>query len=357
MKKIFTIVFIGLFLSACTTTEDKTSSYVGPGSEYSITFNESATTFELKESTTSLVVNGSYTTLASGFKKLTISTVSGGGSAAPKVGDAAYGIDIPGVVFLLKPLGSSENVISMVSSGTCPVADFSMNWIITGIDRDEKFSDNCSDATAKGTDSIGTFSYTSSTEKGLLPKMFDICGDAIATDVDLGKITCSSGIGSPASDSTAKMYLTSNGGSIVKFSEDNQIIVALPVDKISDIGDMKGDYIGLVMVDGASSRQVYPVKSTAGSTGVFSFDEINPETGAVITTNQVNGDSTMTTINSPTDGFTTGTYKLDGTATNLKVTCMSNQNIYSTGKNFIFCIGQDPFDVDNMINVLLISKG
>ncbi len=351
------MIALALLVSACATSEDKTSSYIGPGSEYSITFNESANTFELKESTSSLEVNGSYETLSTGFKLLTISTVSGGGSSAPSVGDKAYGVDIPGVVFLLKPLGSSENVISMVSSGTCPTADFSMNWIITGIDRDDNFTNNCSDATQKGTDSIGTFSYTSSTEKGLLPKMFDICGDSITTNIDLGTISCSSGKGKPSSDSNATMYLTSNGGSIVKFSDDNQIIVALPVDKVSSIADMAGDYIGLVMVDGTSSRKVYPVKSTAGTTGVFSFDEINPDTGDVITTNQVNGDTTITTINSPTDGFSSGTYELDGTATNLKVTCMSNQNIYSTGKNFIFCIGQDPSDVDNMINVLLISKG
>tara|TARA_A100001015_G_C15014860_1_gene724977 strand:- start:796 stop:1866 length:1071 start_codon:yes stop_codon:yes gene_type:complete len=356
MKKIFCLFILALYFSGCTTTEDKTSSYVGPGSEYSITFNESASTFELKESTSSLEVNGSYETLSTGFKMLTISTVSGGGSSPPSVGDKAYGVDIPGVVFLLKPLGSTESVISMVSSGSCPTADFGMNWIITGIDRDQKLSNTCGSGDP-GTDSIGTFSYVNSTEKGTLPKMFDICGDSITTNVDLGTISCSAGKGKPSSDSTATMYLTSNGGSIVKFSDDNQIIVALPVDKVSSIADMKGDYIGMVMVDGATSRKVYTVKSTAGTDGVFSFDEIDPTTGTVITTNQVNGKSTMTTINSPADGFTSGTFELTGIVSDKKVTCMTNQNIYSTGKNFIFCIGQDPFDDENMINVLLISKG
>ena len=100
MKKIFYMIALALLVSACATSEDKTSSYIGPGSEYSITFNESANTFELKESTSSLEVNGSYETLSTGFKLLTISTVSGGGSSAPSVGDKAYGVDIPGVVFL-----------------------------------------------------------------------------------------------------------------------------------------------------------------------------------------------------------------------------------------------------------------
>tara|TARA_A100001015_G_C14884791_1_gene669918 strand:- start:720 stop:1121 length:402 start_codon:yes stop_codon:yes gene_type:complete len=133
--------------------------------------------------------------------------------------------------------------------------------------------------------------------------------------------------------------------------------MALPVDTITSKADMADEYIGLVMVNGSSTSNVFTVKSTADTSGVFSFDEIDPETGDDITENNVNGDTTIITINSPANGFSTGTFKLDANpSTTLRVSCMSNQNINGTGKNFIFCIGQDPYDVENMINVLLISK-
>lgn len=361
MKKLMYLLLICGMLFSCSEKEDKTSSYIGPGSEYSIEFNETAGTFDLTESTASLTVSGSYTTLSSGFKKLTVGAVSGGSGSGPSVGDEAYGVDIPGVVFLLKPMEEDSEIIAMVSKGSCPTADFNMNWIITSIDRDQKLSNDCSDATEKGTDSLGTFSYTSSTETGALPKLFDVCGDTVATDQSLGKITCSAGIGTPETEGTAKMYLTANGGSIVKITDDNQVIVALPVNTVVE-ADIAGEYIGLVMVNGAGAggtSSVYPVKSTAGSDGVFSFDEINPSTGEVITTNSVNGDATMVEHNVPDTGFSKGTFTLDSPPpgfTAKKTICMSNQNISGTGKNFIFCVGQDPFDEENMINVLLISK-
>mgnify|MGYP001204590765 CR=1 FL=1 len=350
-----------LLLSGCSSSEDSTTSYIGAGSEYSITFNESAGTFDLAESTSSLSVSGTYTVLASGFKKLTVGSVSGGGTSAPSVGDSAYGIDIPGVVFLLKPLEDDSEIIAMVSKGSCPVGDFNMNWIITSIDRDDNFTDNCSadlsDPNVVGTDGLGTFSYTHSTGAGQLPTLYDICGKDVNTNFSLGTITCSSGIGSPSADTNAKMYLTANGGAVVKMTQDNQIIMALPVDTITSKADMADEYIGLVMVNGSSTSNVFTVKSTADTSGVFSFDEIDPETGDDITENNVNGDTTIITINSPANGFSTGTFKLDANpSTTLRVSCMSNQNINGTGKNFIFCIGQDPYDVENMINVLLISK-
>ncbi len=359
MKKFIYLLLVCGMLLSCSEKEDKTSSYIGPGSEYSITFNESANTFELTESTSSLTVNGSYTTLSTGFKKLTVGSVSGGGGSGPSVNDQAYGVDIPGVVFLLKPIEDNAEIISMVSKGSCPTEDFNMNWIITGIDRDQKLTNDCEDPTGDGIDSHGTFSYVSSTTIGTLPKKFDICGVTVDTDYSLGEISCSAGIGAPeAGDS--KMYLTANGGAIVKVPDNNQIIVALPVSTPTSFSDLDGDYIGLVMTNGEDTSDVFTVKSTASSegvSGVFSFDEINPDTGDVITANDVNGDTTMTELNTPADGFSRGTFDLDAGVSGKKVTCMSNQDIAGTGKNFIFCIGQDPFAEDNMFNVLLISKG
>ena len=152
------------------------------------------------------------------------------------------------------------------------------------------------------------------------------------------------------------MYLTANGGSIVKITDDNQIIVALPVNKLDSASDLNGDYVGLVMVSGdGDGSNVFNVQGTV-SDGTMAFDEINPDDGSIITDNNVNGDTSITTINSPADGFSTGTYSLDSGISGKKITCMSNQDIASSGKHFMFCIGQDPFNEENMFNVLLLSK-
>ena len=71
--------------------------YKGPGSEYSISLDTGDSTFTVTESESSMTVNGTYTTLESGFTKLTVESASC--DDAPSVGDQAYGIDVPGYLF------------------------------------------------------------------------------------------------------------------------------------------------------------------------------------------------------------------------------------------------------------------
>ena len=139
-------------------------------------------------------------------------------------------------------------------------------------------------------------------------------------------------------------------------------LLLLPNDTISSLSALDGDYIGLVMSEdddsGSSVTRVFNGQASIAS-GVMEFDEINPETGDVITTNSVNGTLTfpVANINTPNNGFVTGTYDLDsGGVTNKKTSCMFNENINGSGKNFIFCVGQDPTDDDRHFNALFISK-
>ena len=273
MKKILFLLFATIFLTSCSSDDSSsTTSYIGAGSEYSITFDEDSETFDLTESDSSLSVSGSFTTLSTGFKKLTIGSVSGGGSEVPSVGDSGYGIDIPGVLFLLQPLEANTEIIGMVSKGSCPVGDFNMNWIITSIDRDDNFTDNCSadlsDPNVVGTDGLGTFSYTHSTGAGQLPALYDICGKDVNTNFSLGTITCSAGIDRHRLIPMQRWF-NSQWWCCGCKTQDNQIIMALPVDTISSKADMADEYIGLVMVNGSSTSNVYTVKSTADTSGVF----------------------------------------------------------------------------------------
>ena len=373
MKKLLLLMIIAGTLFSCSEKKDTTTSYVGPGSEYSITFNESDGTFDLTESDSSLTIAGSYTTLTSGFKKLTVGSVSGGGDEKPSVGDQAYGVDIPGVVFLLKPLEANSEIVSMVSKGSCPTGDFNMNWIITGIESGTAFKKGCNDGdpSVKGIDALGTFSFTNSTQQGVLPKKFDICGNQFDDAFNLGTITCSAGIATPADESQAKMYLTANGGAIVKVEDDaggaddddDRIIVALPVNTVVK-ASLADEYIGMIMMNNPGGQDsVHLIKASVDTDAVITFSEINPDTNEDITSNFKDASATMTDINQPSTGFSRGTYTVKGsdgaggyvTISNKKVTCMSNQNINGTSKNFIFCVGEEG-SADQMLNVLLVSK-
>ena len=156
------------------------------------------------------------------------------------------------VIYLLKPIGESE-IISMIASGSCPTEDFTANWIITSIDEDSDFKDNCVNGGREGLDGLGTFAYTHSTTSGTLPSMFDICGNSLDTTDDgeeqVIEMSCSDGKATITDeDETIDMYLSQIGGMLVKF-QDDKIIVALPPETIASTDDFIGDYIGLVMVD------------------------------------------------------------------------------------------------------------
>ena len=356
-KIIFYIIICALPLITinCSNSDDGTTySYNGPGSEYSITLDDGDDSFVVTESESGMVVNGTYSTLSSGFTLLTVTSATG--DDAPSAGDQAYGIDVPGYVFLLKPMSEDSDIIPMVAAGDCPTDDFTANWIVTSIDDDANFENSC--PASDGLDGLGTFSYDYSESTASLPNKYDICGTDLG-DYSLDTFSCSAGKATIESDN-AELYLTSSGGMLVKIDpdsetdDDHQIIVALPSDEISDSNDFDGNYIGLILTND-SGASVYPVTGSF-DTDTFSFDEVDPDSGSITSDNGVNGDVTFTATNSPSNGFMSGTFSLDSGGGPYKVKCMASYDIFDSGKNFIFCIGRSPGGGDEMFNALLISK-
>ena len=266
-------------------------------------------TFELTESDSDLAVYGTYESLDSGFTKLTVSSASG--TDAPSSGDEAYGIDVPGYVFLLKPLEANADIIPMIASGDCPSEDFSANWIVTSIEDGQNFEDSCDTTSTNGVDALGTFIYDHSESLGSLPTKYNICGDTLGS-YELGTFTCSSGL---ATIDDADLYLTAIGGILVNINtdedEDSQIIVALPSDAIDSIADFEDDYIGLVLTNDASSSTVFPITASFdSSTNQLRFDEVDPDTNITTSTNDV---SNMLRYQHklPSNGFVSGTFYID----------------------------------------------
>ena len=362
--KLILIIFSTIFFIHCSTDDSNDSgtnyNYFGPGSEWSISMDTGDSTFTVTESTTDLTVNGTFSTLDSGFRLLTVSSATG--PDAPSAGAQAFGIDIPGYIFLLKPLGPDSEIISMVASGTCPVDDLAMNWMITSTDSESTFFTNCG---GSNIDAVGTFTYTHSSTSGILPIKYDVCGDAVgAPNFDVGTITCSGGKASTSTDENISMFMTQSGGMVVNFNEtaedDNRIIVAFPSDELSSLSTLDGEYIGFIVADDDDSESSFIVtmKATVDSiSSTISFDEISATSNSVITDNGANGDFNIQGgVNSPANGFFKGEFALDGDAGPHKIICIANDNIYSTGKDAIFCVGENPNAAVHMFNMVLISK-
>lgn len=313
-------------------------SYNGPGSNWSIDIDGNS--FELEETDNNLEINGTISDLSSGFKKLTVTSASGTG--APSVGDQAYALDVPGTVFLLKPLEANSEIIAMVSSGSCPSSSQSMNWIVTKMDVNADSSDEDQDV-------LGTF--TTDGTNATLPFQYSLTGKTVGTNVSLGSFSCSNG---KATVSDAEMYLTSAGGAIVRTGystpnddDDDGIILAMPSESISS-GDANGDYVGLVF----TSNDTYPVKANVSGATV-TVNQIDPDTGS--NSGSVNDTLNISGFNSPNTGFVTGSLQSDS---NKKVTCNVNTNLNSSGKGIIFCSGMDAVTSgdDALFAVLLIEK-
>jgi len=313
-------------------------SYKGPGSSYTLSF--SGTTFTLSEADDGWTVIGDWVTTATGFKRLTITGIETSGSNVPSVGDTADILDIPGVMAILKPLGSNTQIINMVKSGECPSGTFTGNWIDTN-----KYID----ITSTTRDSWGTFEFLGS-GTGNLPARYAFDGTDLGTN-SLGTLTCTDGV---ASVDGATMYLTQVGGAIVHTGTDtpaddtdDSFIFALDNTAIDDMTDLDGTYDGLVFETSTSGGDnVFPVAVTLDDGTGDGAQVTDITTGA--TTGTV--EFTFTGINNPSNGFIAGT--IGGSTAR----CMGNVNINKSGKNVIFCLAENPGEAGKLYNLLLVSR-
>ncbi|MCB0405925.1 MAG: hypothetical protein KDD51_14175 [Bdellovibrionales bacterium] len=316
------------------------NSYAGPGSDWSAQlFSDNS--FTITESTNSLTVNGTYSRLSSGFIKLTVSSATGTG--APSPGDIAYGLDVPGFVFFLKPL-SGDQVIAMVSSGSCPSGGLDFNWVSTNVES------SVSNIATK--DTYGTFTWDQNSGSTSVSKKYAV--NAPTTDLGsqaLSTLTCSSGVGSTG---TAKMYFTSGGGAIVNTNTSDastaNFIVAMEKEPISAASDLDGNWVGLVFDEGAASDKVKPISASASS-GTFTVSGITPDTGAA--------------SGAFSDTYTLSNLNLDGnngmflfTASGSgKLGCIADITIQeSSSKKVLLCAGQSKTTATKLSNLLLVYK-
>lgn len=316
------------------TTTNTSNSYQGPGSDWDATLDSSDNTFELVESSANWNITGTYEDLTTGFKKLTVGSSTGTG--APTQGSVAYGLDIPGVVFLLKPLEANSEIISMVRAGECPTSTRNLNWVIAKMD-------SGADASSSSQDVFGTFTTDGTTAS--LPTKYALDDSSIGAN-SLGSFSCSGG---EVTVADAKLYLTQTSGAIVRTGlsstseDDDGIIVAMPSESITS-GQLSGNFVGLVF----SQNETYPTSvSISGNT--VEIESINVETG--VADAQIDNTLTFNAFDTPESGFIGGT--LTG---GQEVQCIANTDLANSGKSILFCSGSDPADTTKLFALLVISR-
>ncbi len=84
-------------------------------------------TWTASNNTLGYTYSGTWTTLPSGFLKLTILVTDEPGAMA---GDVAYALEVPDTVLVVKPAGVTSNLIIAARIGTCPgTGTLDLNWV------------------------------------------------------------------------------------------------------------------------------------------------------------------------------------------------------------------------------------
>lgn len=264
-----------------TTVVGTSGNYQGAGSRWEADFT--TTDFNLKYfasvsgTVENLSVSGTYVQYSSGFRLLTVTSAAG--TSAPSPGDQAYGFEVPGFAFFLKPVGSNDEPIVMLDAGTCPTGStFDANWIIA------KFDPGASMTITR--DNFGTATFDTSggaSSSATITQRNPIDGNIIGTQpVSFDYTTCSDSLltFSPSLGETVDMFFTSNGGALVHSydgSSHDSIIFAAPK-HTGDItqSDLAGTYSVLVFDDSvASGDKLFPAKLVIPSTGAGTASRID----------------------------------------------------------------------------------
>lgn len=308
-------------------TADITQSYQAAGSFWSVVF--STTNFRIDrydnygDATATVSVYGTYTTNAT-TNIMTLTVTNATGNNAPAAGAKAYGLEIPGTVFFLKPADNDSEIIPMIKAGTCPTATKTYNWIIG------KFASNLvTPATQEAygqasfsNNGSGTITAANITNKKTLD------GSAGGADGTGPTGACSNG---HLSGGGVDMYLTSAGGAMVK-TPGSEFIFASPK-HTGDVAaaDLAGTYTVLVFSESNTAHKNFPAKMIMAANGTGTGDRMtDPDAD--------------TTEGSPVSfsGFaaqagSNGIFKLD-MAGGGRLNC----NYYETGgKKVVACNGYD----------------
>jgi hypothetical protein len=334
--------------------------YGGTGSAYTANVKSDLTFTITKKASVSattvdLTVSGTYTRLSSGILQLTV-TSSSDTTNGPSVGAKAYALDVPGYVFMLKPIGSQGGeIIPMVATGSCPSADFSGAWVMM------QDSSTSTDYTTQGL--VGSFNYTQSTTSGSVgaTKYLSDGTSSSGSAQSVGTLTCTNGVGTfpVMNGASPEMYFTNGGGAIVHVVPSvgqTQSIVMVPSAALN-VSDFAGTYIGLSFDEGdttdGTGGSTLPISVTLNSAGTGTGAVITDVTNNTLSTTMT-ATLTLAQLAAPVNGVLKMTIN-SGVAQN--TICSAAKAIGGTTQNVVFCAGKSPAGAATKLrSYLLVTK-
>lgn len=355
----------------------ETITYSGPGSFYTSTLNNDGTCeVEIREMHTDedpvFTVECEFEPLDNGVLDITVTGVTPDDlEDGPTVGGKAYGVEVVGFGLFLLPQDGNE-IIPMLTAGTCPEADYSANWLIAQGGGDD-------DTTDEERDFFGTFAYDVSentaevTSKNALTDGFP---NVALNEEESIEGTCEDGLISLTEDDdpVALLFLTENGGAIVQTFEENEeseefetasSIVAFPPDADATIADLEGTFHG-ILFQGGGEDENNDNEDVNNFFVEMTFDDAGAGTGREVT--QINpwetGEDAATISLEESaigDGWFTGTLDVEGEAS-ANLACSYVGDVEGTTVDALLCIGQSPGDLANenesvgAINFLMVRS-
>lgn len=238
-------------------------------------------------------LTGDLETLSTGFLKLTVRNVTPDDASIPEDGTAAaYGLEVPGLVFMVKPVGTGTDLIVSNAVGSCSGILTSYNWIQVG------YGSTSYDVTTS--DAYGTATFSGSTSSiSITGTKFTVSGSSLGALSPPPAGSCVDGTIDFPGDVTGQITSAGNlmldsgsgNGGIVGFKQDSSLT-------LSDLGNRT--YIGLMFKNNTSDER--PVRAVFTSSTAGTGNEMtNVETGAL--------DSSTATLalTSISNGLVTGT--------------------------------------------------
>lgn len=212
-------------------------SYQAAGSRWELSTTD--TTFSLNEyanlsdTTSDGTITGTVTQNSTNlFKTLTITAKSGTNqNDYPAVGSSVYALEIPNSLAFIQPPDSSDVPLVATVIGSCPLADFTSNWVHTKPTLSGTFDPAVFDSDGAGT---AFFNFG-----GGSPDQFEVVQSGIldgiagtpSSDNNLTMSNCSNGrLAANVFSEDFELYFTASGQIVVKFppAMGNQIISGLP---------------------------------------------------------------------------------------------------------------------------------
>lgn len=353
-KVVVLVAFIttAFFINGCSSSEDTASSstttgriYAGAGSDWRWILKDDGTFMGL-ESETPAAVQGTYTTTSTGFLKATVTGSTGTG--APAAGTILSGVEVPGFSLLWSPILSSEtNIQGNIQGGICPTHTTTFSYLYMQFSASVDLTDNSQ------REYFGVFQWNpSGSGEGTAIQKFGLANnyEDLTNKFTSPAITgnCANGL---LSTTSFNAYLAP-ASLFVKVTENasptkGDGMIAMPQTILTSLASFDGIYRGFVYDDAAPTAKTKSVIANV-STGSISVKSVSP-TDLITVNGDIDVTLNLTAINSPVAGFIKG--DLGGSS----IICAASLNVAGSGKNALYCLGQNPSDAKKPL-VLVISS-